>query len=199
MPTVTSSSAIRAWASIFQARSGSGSRGRIGEIYVVIGDGNYLLANSELLTAVQERLKLTVILIENQGFQSIRALQEAKTGVIFGNERRLRSAAENRLSGAVAEVDFEAHARSLGCRATTVATLDELDSALAAASEVGDRPFVIVARVEPRRMFAADNGAWWDVGVAEVSNLPRVNQATEQHLQGRHSLQRFYGQASDAV
>ena len=170
-----------------------------GEIYVVIGDGNYLLANSELLTAVQERLKLTVILIENQGFQSIRALQEAKTGAIFGNERRLRSAAENRLSGPVAEVDFEAHARSLGCRATTVATLDELDSALAAASDVRDRPFVIVARVEPRRMFAADNGAWWDVGVAEVSNLPRVNQATEQHLQGRHSLQRFYGQASDAV
>ena len=49
------------------------------------------------------------------------------------------------------------------------------------------------------RLFAADNGAWWDVGVAEVSNLPRVNQATEQHLQARRSLQRFYGQAADAV
>lgn len=163
-----------------------------GEIYVVIGDGNYLLANSELVTAVQEHLKLTIILIENQGFQSIRALQESKTGVAFGNERRLRSAAENRLSGNVVEVDFEAHARSLGCRSTTVETLEELDSALAAAREIRDRPFVVVARVEPRRMFAADNGSWWDVGVAEVSNRPRVNQATEQHLQARRTLQRLY-------
>ena len=45
---------------------------------------------------------------------------------------------------------------------------------------------------EPRRMFAADNGSWWDVGVAEVSNRPRVNQATEQHLQARRTLQRLY-------
>jgi 3D-(3,5/4)-trihydroxycyclohexane-1,2-dione acylhydrolase (decyclizing) len=163
-----------------------------GEIYVLIGDGNYLLANSELVTAVQEQLKITLVLVENQGFQSIRALQEAKTGVMFGNERRLRSPSDNRLSGAVVEVDFEAHARSLGCHGRTVETLEDLDSALIAARDVGDRPFVIVARVEPRRMFAADNGAWWDVGVAEVSNRPPVNQATEQHLQSRRGLQRLY-------
>ena len=59
---------------------------RCGEIYVMIGDGNYLLANSELLTAVQECIKITVILIENEGFQSIHSRQMAKTGTGFGKE-----------------------------------------------------------------------------------------------------------------
>jgi 3D-(3,5/4)-trihydroxycyclohexane-1,2-dione acylhydrolase (decyclizing) len=163
-----------------------------GEIYVLIGDGNYLLANSELVTAVQERLKITLVLIENQGFQSIRALQEAKTGVIFGNERRLRSPEDNRLSGEVAEVDFEAHARSLGCRAMTVDTLEQLDSALDSASKIRDRPVVIVSRVEPRRMLAVDNLCWWDVGVSQVSKRSRVNQATEEHMQARRALQRLF-------
>jgi 3D-(3,5/4)-trihydroxycyclohexane-1,2-dione acylhydrolase (decyclizing) len=104
----------------------------------------------------------------------------------------MRSPAENRLSGAVAKVDFEAHARSLGCEATVVDTVAAFEAAVAAARNVKDRPVVIVARVEPRRMFSADNGCWWDVGVAEVSNLPRVNQASEQHLQTRRALQRLY-------
>lgn len=163
-----------------------------GEIYAVVGDGNYLLANSELVTAAQEQLKITVVLIENEGFQSIHALQRGKTGTSFGNERRTRSPAENRLAGEVVKVDFEAHARSLGCDATTVATIEAFENALTAARSITDRPVVIVARVEPRRMFSVDNGCWWDVGVAEVSNLPRVNQASEEHLQTRHSLQRLY-------
>ena len=163
-----------------------------GEIFVVVGDGNYLLANSELVTAVQERLKMTVVLIENQGFQSIRALQEGKTGVTFGNERRLRSNADRRLSGDVVAVDFEAHARSLGCEARTVDTLGGFEAAIVAARAVHDRPCVIVAAVEPRRMFAADNGCWWDVGIAQTSKQARVNQLAEQHLQTRRALQRSY-------
>jgi 3D-(3,5/4)-trihydroxycyclohexane-1,2-dione acylhydrolase (decyclizing) len=137
-------------------------------------------------------LKITLVLIENEGFQSIHALQKAKTGTSFGNERRLRSLAENRLAGAVVKVDFAAHARSLGCESVTVDSIAGLETALAAARNVADRPFVIVARIEPRRMFGADNGCWWDVGVAEVSGLPRVSQASEEHLQTRRMLQRLY-------
>jgi 3D-(3,5/4)-trihydroxycyclohexane-1,2-dione acylhydrolase (decyclizing) len=163
-----------------------------GEIYVMIGDGNYLLANSELLTAVQERIKITVILIENEGFQSIHSLQMAKTGTGFGNERRMRNPADNRLTGEVATVDFVAHARSLGCQAVAVDTLEAFEAAVGAARNAADRPFVIVTCVEPHRMFAADNGCWWDVGVAQTSKQPRVNRATEQHLQTRRAVQRSY-------
>ena len=168
------------------------AKGKAGEIYVAIGDGNYLLANSELVTAVQEGIKMTLVLIENQGFQSIHALQRGKTGVSFGNERRKRNAATNRLDADVASVDFEAHARSLGCHATTVDSVAGLEAALTDALQVADRPVVIVARVDPTRLFAADNGCWWDVGVSLTSGLGRVNQATEQHVQNRRSLQRAY-------
>ena len=168
------------------------ARGIVGEIYVVIGDGNYLLANSELVTAVQERTKVTVILLENQGFQSIHALQRAKTGTSFGNERRLRNTATNRLDADVVAIDFESHARSLGCHSCTVDTLPALEAALEDARRVVDRPTVIVARVDPDRMFAADNGCWWDVGVSMTSGLGRVSQATEQHIQSRRDLQRRY-------
>ena len=162
-----------------------------GEIFVVIGDGNYLLANSELVTAAQEHLKITVILVENAGFQSIHALQKGTTGASFATERRARGA-DKRLSGDVVAVDFEAHARSLGCHAITADTLDAFEAAVAEARGVKGRPVVIVAPVEPLRLFGADNLSWWDVGVAETSGLQRVNQASERHIQARKRLQRAY-------
>src|SRR5262245_60605862 len=104
-----------------------------GEVYVLIGDGTYLMNPTELKTAVQEGLKITVVLPNNYGFQCIRRLQLARHGHEFGNEFRARDAATNRLDGEYVSVDFAKNAESFGCRAWSVDTPDGLQTALAEA------------------------------------------------------------------
>jgi 3D-(3,5/4)-trihydroxycyclohexane-1,2-dione acylhydrolase (decyclizing) len=160
-----------------------------GEVYVAIGDGTWLMGNtSELVTARQEGLKLTVLVVENEGYQSIHGLQRARTGRSFGLEFRERG--EGGLTGPYAEVDYAANARSLGCAAFVVSSIDELRDALAEARRE-TRPAVIVARVEPRRLML-DSGCWWDVGVAELSDRPETRELAAEHARGR-ALQRHLG------
>ena len=153
------------------------SRPDAGEVIALIGDGTYLMAPTELATAVAERRKITAVVIVNQGFQSIHGLQRSTTALSFGNEF-------------AAEVDFAANARSLGCSAWDVAGAGELGAALAEA-RAGDRPAVIVCQVEPRRL-ALGSGAWWDLGVPEVSGDPEVARAAAAHAAGARR-QRFHG------
>jgi 3D-(3,5/4)-trihydroxycyclohexane-1,2-dione acylhydrolase (decyclizing) len=158
----------------------------VGEVYALIGDGTYLMGGtSELVTACQERLKVTVLLVENGGYQSIHGLQRSRTGRSFGLEFRERSAYG--LDGAVVEVDYAASARSLGCVAWVASTPEELTDALGAARDE-TRPAVIVARVEPRRLIL-DSECWWDVGVAQVSDRAETRELAAQHARGR-ALQR---------
>src|SRR5918999_4498726 len=101
------------------------ARGDTGEIYVVIGDGTYLMGSSgELVTARQEGLKVTVVLVENEGYQSIHALQRNRTGRSFGLEFRERSDGDAGLTGRYVEVDYAGNARSLGCAAHVVSSVD---------------------------------------------------------------------------
>jgi 3D-(3,5/4)-trihydroxycyclohexane-1,2-dione acylhydrolase (decyclizing) len=160
-----------------------------GEVYVVIGDGTYLMGNTaEFVTARQEGLKITVLLVENEGYQSIHGLQRARTGRSFGLEFRER--ASSGLTGPYVEVDYAANARSLGCAAFVVSSLDELRDALEDAR--GEtRPVVIVARAEPRRLML-DSECWWDVGVAELSGRPETRELAAEHARGRAG-QRHYG------
>jgi 3D-(3,5/4)-trihydroxycyclohexane-1,2-dione acylhydrolase (decyclizing) len=159
------------------------ARGGEGEVYVVIGDGTWLMGNtSELVTARQEGLKVTVLVVENEGYQSIHGLQRARTGRSFGLEFRERGA-DGGLTGAYAEVDYAANARSLGCAASVVSSVEELRDALVEARRE-TRPVVIVARVEPRRLML-DSGCWWDVGVAEVSERPETRELAAEHARGR--------------
>jgi 3D-(3,5/4)-trihydroxycyclohexane-1,2-dione acylhydrolase (decyclizing) len=132
------------------------------EVFVVIGDGTYLMANIELATAVQERLKVTVVVVVNGGYQSIHTLQRNTTGESFGNEFRHRGD-DDRLSGELVGIDYAANVRSLGCRAIEARDAAELRDALAAAREA-DGPVTIVVHVEPRRGLV-HTGAWWDLGV----------------------------------
>ena len=136
-----------------------------GEVYALIGDGNYLMAHTELVTAVQEGLKITLILVENHGFQSIHALQRAKTGRSFGLEFRTR--AGDGLTGQFVAVDFVANAASYGCATYEARTGEELAAALAAARSE-QRVSVVVVHVDPLRLTLSSE-CWWDVGVAEVS------------------------------
>jgi 3D-(3,5/4)-trihydroxycyclohexane-1,2-dione acylhydrolase (decyclizing) len=167
------------------------AQGAVGEVFVVIGDGTYLMGSSELVTAVQEQLKITVLVLENHGFQSIHALQRSRIGTSFGLEFRARTNANsNRLEGPYVEVDFAANAASYGCATFTAVTLDEFEEALSAARhEVG--PCVIVARVEPRRLML-DSRCWWDVGVPQAAARRETLDAVAASDAGR-ALQRYLG------
>jgi 3D-(3,5/4)-trihydroxycyclohexane-1,2-dione acylhydrolase (decyclizing) len=142
-----------------------------GEVVVVIGDGTFLLSPTELVTAVQERLKIVTVLLVNAGYQSIHGLQLSTVGSSFGNEFRMRDRDAGAPEGDIVDVDYAAVARALGCSAWRADSLEELERALAEARAV-DGPALIECRVEPRRMVLG-SGAWWDVGLAKGAAAQR--------------------------
>ena len=158
------------------------------EVYVVMGEGNWLLGNLEIVSAVQEGIKITVVLVTNDGYQSIRNLQEGKTGVLFGTELRSRDNG-GKLLGEVLPVDYVANAASLGCLAIYADEVDKLEDALSVSRDA-ERPVVIVCPVEPYRMLLGGD-AWWDVGIAEASQRLHMREIAEIHLKEREG-QRFY-------
>jgi 3D-(3,5/4)-trihydroxycyclohexane-1,2-dione acylhydrolase (decyclizing) len=161
-----------------------------GEIFVYIGDGTFLLNPGEIATAVQERLKITAVISENHGFQSIRRLQMARVGRHFGNEFRMRDGG-GRLEGAYLELDLAKVAEGLGARAWRATTPDELRSALEEARPVEAQPCVIVCETEPHR-YLPDSGVWWDVAPAEVSEVESVRRLRTEYERNRAELQRFH-------
>lgn len=160
-----------------------------GDVFVLIGDGTYLMQPTELVTAVQENQKIILIVLDNFGHQCIRSLQVDKTGVEFGTQTRARNKQTGRLDGDIVEVDFVANARSMGCQAWPAETLDEFVDALEMA-RAADGPAVIVARIEPFR-YLSGNDSFWDVGVAETSERVDIKELSAAHLE-RRRLQRFY-------
>lgn len=160
-----------------------------GDVFVVIGDGTYLMGNTELVTAVQERLKIIVLVIENGGYQAIRALQVGKTGVDFGNELRARDQQNGRLCGPMLHIDFAANARSLGCAAHRATSLDELLTAIdAARAEAG--PSIIVVAVEPHRLLSPTE-CFWDVGITQSSGHEQMRSLAAAHQDGQRT-QRYF-------
>ncbi len=166
-----------------------------GAIFVVIGDGTYLMANTELVTAVQEHLNVNVIVIENGGYQAIRSLQVGKTGVEFGNELRARDVRANRLSGPYVEVDYAANAASMGCSVHRAGTLDELAAAIDAA-RAEDGPSVIVAKVERHRLLSGTE-CFWDVGIFQASGREQMRELSAAHQDGQRT-QRYYAPRAEA-
>jgi len=144
------------------------------EVYVVIGDGSYLMMASDLTTAVQEGIRLTVLLIDNHGFASIGALSSSLGSGGFGTALRRRGAGG--LEGEVLPVDLCANVASLGARAVRARDLAELRAALAEASASREPVNVIVIETDRSRRLNA-GGASWDVAVAEVSTMPSVQRA----------------------
>jgi 3D-(3,5/4)-trihydroxycyclohexane-1,2-dione acylhydrolase (decyclizing) len=160
-----------------------------GEVYAYVGDGTYILNPGELVTALQHGLKITVVISENHGYQSIRRLQMSRVGREFGNEFRKRDG-RGRLEGEYVRLDLAKSAEGLGARAWRAATPEELLSALAEAR--GERrPCVIVCETEPHR-YLPDAGVWWDVAPAEVSGLPEVQERRAEYERDRDTLQRFF-------
>ncbi|HZW34712.1 MAG TPA: 3D-(3,5/4)-trihydroxycyclohexane-1,2-dione acylhydrolase (decyclizing) [Isosphaeraceae bacterium] len=161
-----------------------------GEVYVFIGDGTYLMNPTELVTAAQEGLKITVVLAENHGYQCIRRLQMWRTGVSFGNEFRRRDPATNRLDGEYLPIDLVKNAESFGARTWHVETPEQLRQALREARDE-PRTCVIVAEVEKHR-FLPGGGTWWDVAPAEVSQDPKTQALRADYERDRRRFQRLH-------
>ena len=160
------------------------------ESFVLVGDGTYLMSPSELVTALQENLKITVILSENHGFQSIWNLQKSTAGRQFGTEFRRRDDASGRLEGDYLKIDFAANARSFGARTWHAANPDELVKALGEArKETGT--CVIVVETEPHH-YLPGGGVWWDVASAEVSQDPVTRKLRYEFEKDRSKGQRLH-------
>ena len=145
------------------------------EVHVMVGDGSYLMLNSELATSVMLGLKLIVTLIDNGGFGCINRLQEQCGGAPFNN---LFSDVRKVVAP---QIDFAAHAASLGAHSEKVQGLAELGAALQRA-KASDRTYVIVIEADPAISTQA-GGAWWDVAVPEVSPRPEVAAARRRYLE----------------
>ena len=161
-----------------------------GEVYVMIGDGTYLMNPTELVTAMQENLKLTLIIAENHGYQIIRRLQMGRAGVSFGNEFRARDPRTNRLEGDYLTIDFAKNAESMGARAWHVTTPDELRQALQEA-RAETRSCAIVMEVEKHRYGPASE-VWWDVAAAETTNTEVTQELRAEYETDRQQLQRMH-------
>ena len=162
-----------------------------------LGDGTFLMAPTELVTAAQERLPVTVVIPENHGYQVIHRLQMGRNGREFGNEFRYRtsaleleSAKPARLDGEYLRVDLAQVAAGLGARAISATTPDEVRAALADTRD-HDGPVVIVVPVIPHADLPGA-GVWWDVAPAEVSDSAAVAQLRGEYEQGL-GTQRWLG------
>ncbi|HEX6972616.1 MAG TPA: thiamine pyrophosphate-dependent enzyme, partial [Limnochordia bacterium] len=159
------------------------------EVYVLVGDGSYLMLNHEIVTSLQEGYKLIIVLVDNGGFQCIRSLQMSAGSPSFGNELRYRNRESGRLDGPFIPIDYVQNAESLGAKAYRAATAAELEDALAKAKDA-DRTVLIHVPVDPEARVPSYE-SWWDVPVAEVSEQPGVQEALAAYRAAK-AKQRFY-------
>jgi 3D-(3,5/4)-trihydroxycyclohexane-1,2-dione acylhydrolase (decyclizing) len=153
------------------------------EVYVLVGDGSYLMLSSELVTAVAERQKLTIVLVDNRGYKSIGNLSRSLGMDGFGTLYRYRSngalGVDSEESTDYLPVDLAANAESLGAKVIRAATIEDLRGALESAkAEQG--PVVIAVEVD-RYEDVPGYESWWDVAVAEVSEVASVRAARERY------------------
>ncbi len=162
------------------------------DVVVMVGDGSYLMMAQEIVTAVQEGVKLIVVLVQNHGFASIGALSESLGSQRFGTRYRYRT--ERGLDGDVLPVDLAANAASLGAHVIRVSGVGELEKAYAEA-RAADVTTVVHVETDPT-VPAPDSPAWWDVPVAETSALESTRTARTTYEQNKQR-QRSHLRPSD--
>ncbi|TDW15010.1 3D-(3,5/4)-trihydroxycyclohexane-1,2-dione acylhydrolase (decyclizing) [Kribbella kalugense] len=144
------------------------------DVFVMVGDGSYLMMSSELATAVQENLKIIVVLVQNHGFASIGALSESLGSQRFGTAYRKRTG-DGRLDGDYLPVDLAANVRSFGLEVIDVHSRAELEKAIGTA-KAATGPIAIHVTTDPL-IGGPDSDSWWDVPVSEVSELQSTQSA----------------------
>ena len=159
------------------------------DVYVMCGDGSYLMMAQELVTCVQERIKVIVVLVQNHGFASIGELSESLGSQRFGTWYRYRDETTQRLDGDVLPVDLAANAESLGVRVLRASTVEEFRKALVQAkTETG--PVMVHVETDPM-VPAPSSDSWWDVPVSEVAELESTQSAYEAYVRSK-SAQRLF-------
>ncbi len=147
------------------------------DVVVMVGDGSYMMMNSELATSVMLGLKLNIVLLDNRGYGCINRLQMATGGANFNNLLK------DSYHEVMPEIDFRAHAEAMGAIAVKVSSIAELEQAIAE-SKKNDRTSVFVIDTDP--LITTDAGGhWWDVAVPEVSTRSEVNKAHEAYVKAR--------------
>jgi len=159
------------------------------EVFVFLGDGTYLMAPSEIATSVQEGVKIIIVLVDNGGFASIGSLSRSLGQGGFGTSYRARDEKSGQLDGEPLKVDFVANARSLGAHTIKAATLDELKSALTEAKAAGRTTVIVVETDATASVPGYDS--WWDVAVAEVSEMESVREARARYEEARKRERHF--------
>jgi len=154
------------------------------EVIVLVGDGSYLMLNSEIATSVMLGLKLIIVVLDNRGFGCIQRLQAATGGASFNN--MLDDCAMP--GSAAASIDFAQHARSLGADAVHVSDLAQLRTAMVAARCAGKTQVLVIDTTHDRT--TSDGGCWWEVAVAEVSSRTEVQAARALHVAARKDQHR---------
>ncbi|GAB2819863.1 3D-(3,5/4)-trihydroxycyclohexane-1,2-dione acylhydrolase (decyclizing) [Comamonas piscis] len=141
------------------------------EVIVMVGDGSYMMMNSEIATSVLLGRKLIVVVLDNRGFGCIHRLQRASGSPLFNN--MLDDCIPE--GGKASAIDFAAHARSMGAHAVHVADINALRQALQAARAASGTQLIVINTTAERS--TADGGCWWEVAIPEVSTRTEVNQA----------------------
>lgn len=159
------------------------------EVYVMVGDGSYLMMSAEIVTALQEGVKLNIVLLNNYGFSSIGGLSQAVGSKGFGTDYKLRNAKSGQLDGARLEVDFASNAASLGAHVIRATTGDDLKRALEE-GRLQERTTVIVVEVD-KEVRVPGYESWWDVPVAEVSEMESVKLAREAYEEAKKRERNF--------
>jgi 3D-(3,5/4)-trihydroxycyclohexane-1,2-dione acylhydrolase (decyclizing) len=160
------------------------------EVYVMVGDGSYLMLSNEIVTSIQEGQKLTIVLLDNHGFQCIRGLQEASGSPAFGNELRYRDEVSGRLDGPYIPIDFVMNAESLGAKGYYADTKESLEDALSAASR--ERSTVLIYVPIAVDSAVPSYGGWWDVPIAEASEEESVQESLRSYREAK-KRQKLYG------
>jgi 3D-(3,5/4)-trihydroxycyclohexane-1,2-dione acylhydrolase (decyclizing) len=164
------------------------------EVFSMVGDGSYLMMSSEIVTAIQEGIKLIIVLVDNHGFKSIGGLSRSLGTDGFGTQYRFRKNGSLGLDGdktpsAVLPIDLVANAASMGAESVRVRTVDELREALQNAKRA-TRTSVICIEAD-RYESVPDNESWWDVPVAEVSTVDAVKAARQDYEKSKKKQQRY--------
>ncbi|MGB7340588.1 MAG: 3D-(3,5/4)-trihydroxycyclohexane-1,2-dione acylhydrolase (decyclizing) [Phototrophicaceae bacterium] len=150
------------------------------EVYVMVGDGSFLMMHTEIVTMVQEGIKVNIILLDNHGYASIGGLSKSVGSDGFGTKYRFRDQQTGQLTGDNIPVDFAKNCESLGAHVIIANTHDEFSQALEDAKQIKNRPVCIVTETD-RRQRVDGYESWWDVAIAEVSDNPDVQAARAEY------------------
>lgn len=145
------------------------------EVYVMVGDGSWMMMSQEIVTSIQEGYKITVILINNHGFASIGGLSNSLGSAGFGTRYLFRDEESGQISGDYLPINFSANAASMGAHVIDVSTKDDLLEALQEAKGI-ERTTVIVVETD-REQRVGGYESWWDVAVAETSKNEQITEA----------------------